>query len=278
MKNRSERYTGKTLIGEIVMVAVCAFFIIPIYYLVVSTFKDQKEIMTAPLALPKAFTLDNYRKALATMDFWRNFGNSLLITVCSVVLIIVLGSMCAYAVARRKNRLTKFVSWYFIIGFMVPLQTTMLPLFIIMKNLHFINTYHGMIFLHCNQCAFAYFMYHSFMSSVPKELEEAAMIDGAGVFKAFWVVVFPLLKPVTATLVIFNTMWIWNDFLLTYLFLSSTKKATLIMQVYNGVGQFSNDWSIMMPALVLALLPMVIFYLIMQKHIIGGIAAGAVKG
>ena len=91
-------------------------------------------------------------------------------------------------------------------------------------------------------------------------------------------VVFPLLKPVTATLVIFNTMWIWNDFLLTYLFLSSTKKATLIMQVYNGVGQFSNDWSIMMPALVLALLPMVIFYLVMQKHIIGGLTSGAVKG
>ena len=89
---------------------------------------------------------------------------------------------------------------------------------------------------------------------------------------------FPLLRPVTATLVIFNTMWIWNDFLLTYLFLSSTKKATLIMQVYNGVGQFSNDWSIMMPALVLALLPMVIFYLIMQKHIIGGLTVGSVKG
>jgi len=116
------------------------------------------------------------------------------------------------------------------------------------------------------------------MNTVPKELEEAAQIDGAGLLKTFWIVVFPLLKPVTATLVIFNTMWIWNDFLLTYLFLSSTKKATLIMQVYNGVGQFSNDWSIMMPALVLALLPMVIFYLVMQKHIIGGLTVGSVKG
>ena len=276
--NKEERYTGKTFVGEVIMLIVCAIFVIPIYYLVVSTFKSQKEIMDSPLSLPSAFTLDNYRKALATMDFWRNFGNSLLITVCSVVLIIIFGSMAAYAVSRRKNKVTKFVSWYFIIGFMVPLQTTMLPLFLIMRNLHLINTYQGMIFLHTNQCAFAYFMYQSFMNTVPMELEEAAKIDGAGMFRAFWVVVFPLLKPVTATLVIFNTMWIWNDFLLTYLFLSSTKKATLIMQVYNGVGQFSNDWSIMMPALVLALLPMVIFYLVMQKHIIGGLTVGSVKG
>ena len=276
--NKEERYTGKTFVGEVIMLIVCAIFVIPIYYLVVSTFKSQKEIMDSPLSLPSAFTLDNYRKALGTMDFWSNFGNSLLITVCSVVLIIIFGSMAAYAVSRRKNKVTKFVSWYFIIGFMVPLQTTMLPLFLIMRNLHLINTYQGMIFLHTNQCAFAYFMYQSFMNTVPMELEEAAKIDGAGMFKAFWVVVFPLLKPVTATLVIFNTMWIWNDFLLTYLFLSSTKKATLIMQVYNGVGQFSNDWSIMMPALVLALLPMVIFYLVMQKHIIGGLTVGSVKG
>jgi raffinose/stachyose/melibiose transport system permease protein len=276
--NREDRYTKKAFCGEVVMLFICGIFIIPIYYLVVSTFKNQKEIMDAPLALPSAFTLDNYRKALGTMDFWRNFGNSLLITVCSVVLIIIFGSMAAYAVARRKNKLTGFISWYFIIGFMVPLQTTMLPLFTIMRNLHLINTFRGMIFLHTNQVAFAYFMYRSFMNTVPKELEEAAQIDGAGLLKTFWIVVFPLLKPVTATLVIFNTMWIWNDFLLTYLFLSSTKKATLIMQVYNGVGQFSNDWSIMMPALVLALLPMVIFYLIMQKHIIGGLTVGSVKG
>ena len=276
--NKSDRYTVKTFIGEVAMLIVCAIFVIPIYYLVVSTFKDQKEIMSAPLALPSSFTLDNYRKALDTMDFWRNFGNSLLITVVSVIFIIVFGSMAAYAVSRRKNKVTGFVSWYFIIGFMVPLQTTMLPLFTIMRNLHLINTYQGMIFLHTNQVAFAYFMYRSFMSSVPKELEEAAQIDGAGLLTTFWVIVFPLLKPVTATLVIFNTMWIWNDFLLTYLFLSSTKKATLIMQVYNGVGQFSNDWSIMMPALVLALLPMVIFYLVMQKQIIGGLTVGSVKG
>jgi raffinose/stachyose/melibiose transport system permease protein len=276
--NKNEKYTVRTFIGEAAMLVVCAFFVIPIYYLVVSTFKNQKEIMTSPLALPSSFTLDNYRKALATMDFWRNFGNSLFITVCSVIVIIVFGSMAAYAVSRRKNKVTGFISWYFIIGFMVPLQTTMLPLFTIMRSLHMINTFRGMIFLHSNQVAFAYFMYRSFMSTVPKELEEAAQIDGAGLLTTFWVVVFPLLKPVTATLVIFNTMWIWNDFLLTYLFLSSTKKATLIMQVYNGVCQFSNDWSIMMPALVLALLPMVIFYLIMQKHIIGGLTVGSVKG
>lgn len=275
---KQEKYTVKTLAGEIVMLIFCVVFFIPIYYLVVSTFKSQKEIMSQPLHLPSSFKFDNYVKALDSMDFWRNFANSLLITVCSVVLIVIFGSMAAYAIARRSNKLTKALSWYFVLGFMVPLQTTMLPLFLIMKNLHFINTYGGMIFLHTNGCVFAYFMYRSFINSVPKELEEAACIDGSGIFRVFWQIVFPLLKPVTATLVIFNVMWIWNDFLLTYLFLSSTEKATLIMQVYNGVGQFSNDWSIMMPALVLALLPMVIFYLLMQKNIIGGLTMGSVKG
>jgi raffinose/stachyose/melibiose transport system permease protein len=113
---------------------------------------------------------------------------------------------------------------------------------------------------------------------MPRDLEEAAFVDGASLLRTFWQIVFPLLRPVTATLVIFNTMWIWNDFLLSYLFLSSTDKATLTLQVYNGVGQYFTDWTIMMPVLVIALLPMVIFYLFMQRHIIGGLASGSLKG
>lgn len=260
------------------MVLVCAGFVIPIYYLVVSTFKTLAQIIETPLGLPTSLNLDNYIKALATMHFFQNFWNSFIITSVSVVLIVVCGSMAAYAIVRRKNKLMIFLGIYFLIGFLVPVQTTLLPLFLIMKNLHLINTLPGLILLHTSGgSVFAFFLYSGFIKTLPPDMEEAAFMDGAGVFRTFWQIVFPLLKPVTATIVIFNTMWIWNDFLLTYLFLSSTKKATLIMQVYNGVGQYINDWSIMMPVLVLALLPMVIFYLVLQKQIIGGLTLGGIK-
>ena len=161
---------------------------------------------------------------------------------------------------------------------MVPLQTTMLPLFLIMKNLGLINTYQGLIFLHSNGAVFALFLYTGFIRAMPRDLEEAAFVDGAGVFRTFWQIVFPLLRPVTATLIIFNTIWIWNDFLLSYLFLSSNDKSTLIMQVYNGVGLYYTDWSIMMPVLVLAVSPMIIFYIFMQRHIVAGLSAGSLRG
>jgi len=272
------RYTPRTFILELIMLCLCAVFVIPLYYLVVSTFKSQAAIIQSPLGLPLPPTLDNYRRALEVMSFFRNFGNSTLITSVSVVLIVVFGSLAAYSIARRKTPLMAFLGFYFLIGFMVPVQTTLIPLFRIMKTLDLINRYGGMIFLHSNGCVFAILLYRGFIRTVPMDLEESAFLDGAGPFRTFWRIVFPLIQPITATLIIFNVMWIWNDFLLTYLFLSSTKKATLIMQVYNGIGLYMNDWSLMMPVLVLALAPMVIFYLLMQKRIIGGLTSGAIKG
>lgn len=273
-----KKYTKKILLAELVMIAVAVVFMIPLYYLVVSTFKDQQQILEAPLALPTSFSLANYKKALSTMKYWRNFGNSLLITAVSVAIVVIFGSMAAYSCSRHPTRFSKWIGFIFLLGFMVPAQTTMLPLFTVMKGLRLINTYRGMILLHSNQCVFAYMLYRGFMQTIPAELEEAAQIDGCNMWQSFWRITFPLLQPITITIVVFNVMWIWNDFMLTYLFLNSSSKATLIMQVFNGVGTFSNDWSMMMSALVLALLPMVIFYLFMQKQIIEGVAAGAVKG
>lgn len=272
------KYTKKTLAAEVFMILFASIFIIPIYYLVVSTFKGQQEIMESPLSLPTSLTFKNYGRALENMDFWRNFGNSLLITVVSVIIIVIFGSMAAYSICRHQTKLSKFLSVFLLIGFMVPAQATMLPLFRVMQKLSLINTYQGMILLHSNQCVFAFLMYRGFIQTVPKELEEAARIDGCNIWRTFWRITFPLLSPITTTIVIFNVMWIWNDFMLTYLFLNSSSKATLVMQVYNGIGMFSNDWSIMMPALVIALFPMVVFYLFMQKNIVAGVAAGAVKG
>ena len=272
------RYTARTLVGEITMLVLCGVFLIPIYFLVVSSFKTQPEILRSPLGLPESIDFSNYGEALEGINFFHHFWISVYITTISVVLVVVFGSMAAYTIARKTNRLTKFLRNYFLIGFMVPIQTTMLPLFLIMRNLNLLNTKQGLIFLHSNGAVFALFLYTGFMRAMPRDLEEAAAVDGAGQIRIVWRLVFPLLKPVTATIVIFNTIGIWNDFILGFLFLGTTDNATLTMQVYNGVGQFENDWAIMIPMLILTTLPMVIFFLLMQKRIIGGLVTGSLKG
>lgn len=271
--------TWKSYAGEVVMLLLCAVFFIPFYYMLVNTFKPAKDATASPLSLPiKTFTLDLYREALNTINFWSSLKNSLIITVVSVIIIVVIGSMAAYAIERRKNKLTKFLAFYFLVGFMVPAQTTLIPLFNLMSSLKLQNSVLGMIVLYTSWCNFALFMYQGFIGNVPKDLEEAALIDGCGLWKMYWKIAFPLLKPVTTTIVIFDVMWIWNDFMMPYLFISSSENFTLIMEVYKGVGQFSNNWTVMLCTMVIVLIPIVIFYLIMQKHIIGGITAGAVKG
>lgn len=269
----------KSYLGEILMLGVCVIFFIPFYYLLVNTFKPAREATVSPLSLPiKSFTLDLYREAFRIINFWSSFKNSIIITVISVIIIIVIGSMAAYAITRRKNKLTKFLFFYFLIGFMVPAQTTLIPLFNLMSAFKLQNSVLGMIVLYSSWCNFALFMYQGFIGGVPKDLEESALIDGANLWKMYWHIVFPLLKPVTTTIVIFDVMWIWNDFMMPYLFISSSENFTLIMEVYKGVGQFANNWTVMLCTMVIVLIPIVIFYLFMQKHIIAGITSGAVKG
>lgn len=268
-----------SIIGEILMIGVCIFFFIPFYYLIVNTFKSPQDATASPMSLPiKSFTTELYQKALETINFWGSFRNSILITIVSVAIIIIIGSMASYAINRHENKLTKFLFFYFLIGFMVPAQTTLIPLFNLMSNLHLQNSILGMIVLYSSWCNFGMFMYQGFLGGVPKDLEEAALIDGANLWQMFWKIVFPLLKPVTTTIVIFDVMWIWNDFMMPYLFISSSDKFTLIMEVYKGVGQFSNNWTVMLCTMVIVLIPITVFYLFMQKNIIAGITSGAVKG
>lgn len=266
-------------LGEAAMLGICVVFFIPFYYLLVNTFKPARDATMSPLSIPiKNFTLDLYRQALDTINFWGSFRNSLVITGVSVVIIVVIGSMAAYAIVRRRNKLTKVLFIYFLLGFMVPAQTTLIPLFNLMSFFHLQNSVIGMIVLYSSWCNFALFMYQGFLGGVPIDLEEAALIDGANLWQLYWKIVFPLLKPVTTTIIIFDVMWIWNDFMMPYLFISSSDNFTLIMEVYKGVGQFANNWTVMLCTMVIVLIPIVIFYLLMQKHIIGGITSGAVKG
>lgn len=268
----------KLHIGETIMLLVCMVFVIPLYYLVVCTFKTEQEMSLHPLALPSGLFLDNYINALSKFDFMQTFGNTLYVTILSVILVVVLAASSAYVLARKKDvKIVSFCNWLLFLGFLIPGQATMIPMFRIMKGLGLINKLNGLIFLHSGGCVFGCFMYKGFIKGLSKDFEEAAKIDGAGTFRCFWQIVFPLLKPITTTLVIFRTMDVWNDFLTTYLYINSTSKATLTLQVYNGVGQHVNDWGLMMATLCISLAPIVIFYLLLQKHIVGGMTMGGMK-
>lgn len=274
----TKKRNGLSYLAEISMLAMSAVFFIPFYYLLVNTFKPAQQATFSPMSLPLPPVLDMYREAFASINFISSITNSLVITIVSVTVIILLGSMAAYTISRRKNKLTKFIFVYFLVGFMVPVQTTLIPLFNLFAKMNLQNSVLGLIVLYSSWCNFALFMYQGFLSSVPVDLEEAALIDGCGLWTMFWRIVFPLLKPVTTTIIIFDVMWIWNDFMMPYLFISSSKNFTLIMEVYKGIGQFSNNWTVMLCTLVIVLLPITIFYILMQKHIIAGITSGAVKG
>lgn len=265
-------------LSDLVLIPICLIFLYPFYYLVINTFKPMTEMSFNPVAFPKTLFLDNYKDIFSQAQIYRAFGNTLIITVCSVLLIVVIGEMAAYPIVFNANKLNNAFMVYLMIGFLVPFQAILLSLFEVMQALKLIDTIHGMILFYCNGSALTVFLAVGYMRTIPKELTEAAIVDGCSVGGVFFCIVFPLMKPITATSIIFNTMWIWNDFIAPNIFLNSRMKGTVVLEVFRAKGQFSVDWPRFMTLSVVSILPIVIFYLCMQKHIIKGLTAGAVKG
>ena len=277
-RKRINGYSKGTLIMEIIMLAVCMVMILPFYYLIVNTFKNRMAMAKTPLALPTGLFLENFEAAWGQIRFGYSFLNTAMITLCTLVIIVIFGSLAAYSVARRRGIFYKFIMFYFLLGFMVPIQTTMVPLYRLMLNLNLVNSIPGLIVLSTGSIGFAFFLYQGFISTVPYELEESALIDGAGPIRIFFQIVFPLLKPITMTLTIFHVMSTWNDFVLPFLFLHSRPNSTLMLEMQRFVGEFANEWPVMMAAMVLIMAPLVVFYLFAQRFIIEGLTSGAVKG
>lgn len=276
--NNAEKYTWRTLLLEIIMLALCCVVVLPFYYLFVSVFKTTREMGLNPLGLPSSLYLENFKEAWDQILFWRAIGNTALITFSTLIIVVLFGSMAAYAVARRKSKFYRLVMLYFLLGFMVPFQTTMIPLYQQMQFFGLINKIYGLIILSTGSCVFAFFLYQGFIKTVPYELEESAVIDGAKPFRVFFQITFPLLKPITVTMAIFHVMSNWNDFMTPFLFLHSRENTTLMLEMYRGVGEFTNNWPLMMAIMVLIIAPLVLFYIFAQRYIIEGLTNGAVKG
>ncbi len=261
------------------LVLVC-IWMIPVYYMVISTFKTGAEVAASPLGLPSSFSFAGYVKAFHDMEFPRALKNTLFITITSVAINVAVSVLAAYPLARRDNRFNRAVYLFFLIGMMVPVQMGLSSLYKIMSSLHLVNTPFSVIFINASASTVSsIFLIKSFIASaIPVEIEESARIDGCGTYSLLFTIVVPLLKPVLATVSIIVMLGVWNDYLNPSLFLQSRDKGVILQEVYRNVGQFSTDWASLFPMLVLGILPLTIVYMFMQKFIIGGVTQGAVKG
>jgi raffinose/stachyose/melibiose transport system permease protein len=274
MSNTERRFRGEWVL-EPLMIVFALVFIFPFVFVLISAFKPDAAIMMNPISLPTSFFFDNFIKAWKVMQFPKTFANTLFITAGGVGGIVLVSSLAAYMLARTGTKYSTLIYFLFAAAQVIPFQIIMVPEAVLASDLHLTNLW-GIVLLYWGLGApTAIFMYHGFVKGVPKELEESAAMDGAGQFYIFFKIVFPLLTPITASIVILDALWIWNDFLLP---LVIVKNGTLQLEQMAFHGQFLKEYGPMTASLVLSALPIVIFYLFLQKYIIKGIAAGAVKG
>ena len=268
----------------IVLVLLFLFFIMPFILVLINVFKDKADIVTSPLALIGAhgFTLKNFPEAMEKMDFFNVFKNSLMITISATVLTILVSAMTSFVIVRNgKWKMCAAVFALMVASMVIPFQVLMVPLVSVYGGIFgILNSRITLIFMHVGfSVSMATFMFHGAIhSNIPLELEEAALIDGCSRWQTFWKIVFPLLKPTIATVAIIDAMAFWNDYLLPSLVLTSKEIYTIPIATQQFYGTYSTDIGLVMAALLLAMLPILILYVFLQKYIVAGVTSGAVKG
>ncbi len=269
------------ILSYILLTAAALIFVAPIVIVLMNSFKSKFYISGEPFKLPDSETFEgilNYTEGVAKTGFFKAFGWSVFITAFSVAVIVLFTSMTAWYITRQKSKFTSALYYAFVFSMIVPFQMVMFTLTKTANTLHLDNPV-GIVFIYLGFGAgLSVFMFSGFVKSIPLEIEEAAMIDGCGPLQTYFRVVFPILKPTAITVAILNAMWVWNDYLLPYLVIGSEYKTVPIAIQYLKGGYGSVDMGAMMAMLVLAIVPIVIFYLFSQKYIIKGVVAGAVKG
>ena len=261
----------------IVTALIALIFFFPVLMAVINSFKTRGEILASAIALPTAPTLANYAAVIEATDFIKVFFNSCLVTGGGIVLNLLVSALAGYALARWRSKWANILTLLFLSSMFVPFHTIMIALLTTARDLKLTGHIWGLILIYCGlQCPIPIFLIKGFVHSVPRELEEAAMIDGCGTVRLFLSIVLPMLKPILATVSVLNVLWIWNDYLLPYLILG--KPLTIPLSQMYFYGQYNQQWHLIMAGFVVSTIPVVIFFLFMQKYIINGIASGAVKG
>lgn len=277
MKAREKLHTA---VLTVIVLALLTLFMLPVYYLVISTFKSPAEMAAAPLALPGSISFERYRQAFVDMQYPKAFFNTFFIAVFTVLINLSVSTMAGYSLARCRTRLNNAIFMFFVAGMMIPVQMGLSSLYKLISTLRLIDHHFSVILINAaSGCISSIFLIKSFISSsIPAEIEESATIDGCSVFGTFVRIVLPLLQPVLATLSIIILLGSWNDYMNPLLFLHSRDRHVILQELSRNLGQFSNDWTSMFPMLVLGVLPLTVVYILLQKFIISGVAAGSVKG
>jgi raffinose/stachyose/melibiose transport system permease protein len=265
---------------QVFMVIIAAAILLPVFTVVNFSLKTKKELyVDNPLDLPHALYLDNYENALDRLKVGTTFVNTFLYTALSVFFLALLSGAAAWAIARNRGRFFRFTYLYFLLGILIPFQALFLPIYIVGSRLHLTNTFYGIIMMYvATGLSFSIFLMTSFMSQVPVELEEAAQMDGASIYRTYFRVVLPLLTPAIATLVILQAFAIWNDYLLASLFVSSSRLKTLNVLFQQLFSTTSSNYSTAMAGVVISVVPISVLFVALQRYFIKGLAAGAVKG
>ncbi|WEH42630.1 carbohydrate ABC transporter permease [Streptomyces sp. AM 2-1-1] len=270
---RRARYGNYAL--ELVMIAVAVAFLFPVYALLTLSLKEPRQIAGSPLGLPAPPTAHNFTHAWSSASLGPALVNSALITTLSLLLLVVLGSTAGYFLARRARGLGYGLYILFLLGIVLPFQLGMIPLYELVDSLGWLGTYQGMVLFYTGiQLPFTVFLYTGFARALPADYAQAALIDGCDHRQAFTRIVFPLLRPITGTVIILNAVFVWNDFFTPLLYLGGSDRETVPVRVFSFVGQYVSDYGLVFAGLVLAALPVLVVFLLLQRYVIKGFAGG----
>lgn len=267
----------KSIMVNLLGILISLVFVVPSIAVVITSFKSNAEANIISLTLPKKLMFENFAIAIEQGKLILSFKNSLINAFGSVTILIIIVCMAAFVIDRRRNKLSNFLYYFILLGLAIPASN--ITLIRIMKSIHLMNTRIGVILIYIAiNASLALFLCKSFVSSVPREIDEAAIIDGCNSTSLFLRVIMPLLKPIIATLFVLNTMNIWNDFTLPLYFLNNSKMWPMTLAVYNFFGRYSQNWNLVCADVLLTTLPIMIIFILGQKYIVGGLTAGSVKG
>ena len=264
---------------EIILWVTCILMLAPMVFIFINSFKTFSDVVMKPLALPKVWNFDNYREVIKKADYLRVFGNTVFFALLSLVIVIVFGSMAGYKLSRMNNRFSKIFLLIFMLAMMLPFPIIMIPLASQASEMNISNNLPLISILNAGfSCSLAIIMYTKTISSIPRDLDESAIMDGCSGYRLFFSIIFPLLKPISGTIAILYFIRYWNDLLLPLILITDKKKYTIPLSQLIFYNQYTqNRWNLLLASGVLALLPVIVLYLFAQKTLIKGIVEGAVK-
>lgn len=264
---------------EIITAIVAFVYIIPVLLVLINTMKPLGDILKSPFALPESIYMENITYVLDSMKYLEVLLNTVKISVTVVLLTILVSSMAGWMLTRDGRTISRIITVLLMASLMVPFQSYMIPLNNLTYTMHISDSMLGYIWVQATLYApMGVFMYTGFVKNIPFDLEEAARLDGASTRQLFFKIAFPLMKPITASIAVLYSLWIWNDYLLASLMLKSTSKKTITIAIYSFFSMYNNRWDYAITAVAFSVVPISILYILLQKYVVAGVTAGAVKG